>query len=450
VIKKKDELTITIDDLTVDGHGIGKHEGMAVFVPQALPGETVKVSVIKQAKNYAVARVLQLMDTSPDRVAPPCPYYKRCGGCTLQHLSYEKQLEYKTRFVQNCLQRIGGLDISVAPCAPSPQTYGYRNKSSFPVAMTKDGVKTGFYAPHSHDLIDIGECIVADVHANAALKTIREYIASRNITPYDEFTGKGLLRHIILRTAKDGSLMAAAVINGTKMQGEAEWTEYLKENIEGLSSLIVNTNAEKTNVILGNKDRALYGDTYILDEILGLSFELSLQSFMQVNRAQSEELYKKALAFADIQSSDIVLDLFCGIGTLTLAAAIKAKKAFGVEIAQSAVDNANKNKTRNRITNAEFICGDCAKALPELLEKEKSIDIVLLDPPRKGCDKAVLDALIGAAPTKIVYVSCDPATLARDIKVLAEGGYRALEAAPFDMFPQTTHVECVIWMSRIE
>jgi len=448
LIKKKDEMIITIDDLTVDGHGIGRHEGFTVFVPGALPGETVKASVIKLAKNYCVARLLEIIKPSPARIKPPCPYYKRCGGCTLQHLSYEKQLEYKTEYVKSCLKRLGGLDISVHSCVPSPKEYGYRNKSSFPVAQTKDSIITGYYAPYSHQLIDIEQCLIMDEKANRALNAVRAFFKKHKVSAYDEEKHEGLHRHIIIRSVKNGELMVAAVVNGPKMPHEKEWVGDLTRDIEGLSSLVLNSNIQKTNVILGEKEKVLSGKEYLLEEISGLAFAVSLKSFLQVNREQSERLYEKALEYADIAGDDIVADLFCGIGTLTLLAARKAKKAYGIEIVQSAIKNADENKRINHIENAEFICADVSDALPKLMNKEKNIDIVLLDPPRKGCGKSVLEAVLKALPKRIVYISCDPATLSRDIKILAEGGYVAKEAAPFDMFPQTTHVETIVWMSR--
>jgi 23S rRNA (uracil1939-C5)-methyltransferase len=449
-MKKNEEFTLKIDDLTVDGHGLGRYEGQAVFVPGALPGETAKVSAIKIAKNYAVARLLELIEPSPDRTAPPCGDFKACGGCTLQHLSYEKQLAYKTYYVKNCLKRIGGLEIPVLPCAASPNTTGYRNKSSFPVAPGKEGLVTGFYSPHSHRVVDISSCGIQDEAANRVLSAVREFAARYDIAPYDETAHTGLLRHIVVRSAKNGEVMAALVINGKKLPHAAECADLLREKVPGLASFIVNRNEKKTNVILGETEEVVFGNPYITEEMLGLSFRVSLQSFLQVNREQAENLYKKALDYAALTPDDIVADLYCGIGTLTLAAARQAKKVYGIESVPDAVENANENMQLNGIGNAAFICGDCAEKLPELFKRESGVSAVLLDPPRRGCERAVLDALTEAKPERIVYVSCDAATLARDLKILAEGGYTAKEAAPYDMFPQTTHVECCCLLTKIK
>ena len=346
------------------------------------------------------------------------------------------------------MKRIAGLDIKVHDCVPSPKQFGYRNKSSFPVANAKDGIKTGYYAPHSHQLVDIERCLIMDEKANHALAAVRDFLKKYKIPAYDEEKHQGSQRHIVVRSVKSGDLMVASVINGLQMPHEKEWIEDLGRHINGLSSLILNSNMEKTNMILGEKERVLSGREYILEEISGLTFAVSLGSFLQVNREQCEQLYKKAMEYTDITKDDNVADLFCGIGTITLLAAQKAKKVCGIEIAESAIQNANENKRLNQIENAEFICGDVSQALPKLLDKEKNIDIVLLDPPRKGCDKSVLEVVLKASPKRIVYISCDPATLARDMKILSEGGYIAQEATPFDMFPQTTHVETIVLMSK--
>ena len=444
MLKKNDDIEITIDDLIVEGAGIGRYEGMAVFVPRALPGETVTARIIKVTKSYAVGRMMALHKASPERVQPFCPVFERCGGCTLQHMSYAAQLEYKRRYVQACFKRIGGLDIDLPEIVASDDERAYRNKAAFPVAMADGEINAGFFAPRSHQLV-VADCGIQRGALNAVKNAVVNWARENHISAYDEERGTGTLRHIVVRQVSDGSLMAGIVVRGRV--DEASLIVALK-GIPKLKSIVLNINKEKGNAILGTESRVIWGDSYITEQYEDLSFHAGLTSFLQVNHAQSVKLYDVALNYADISKRDIVFDLFCGIGTISLLAAKRAKKVLGIEYVPEEVENAQDNAKLNNITNAQFLAGDAGEMISEGIRSMGKPDIVLLDPPRKGCDKALIDSIIKAAPKKVVYVSCDPATLARDAAIFDAGEYEVKAVQAVDMFPHTTHVECVIGMQR--
>lgn len=446
MLKKNDVVEITIDDLTVEGAGIGRHEGMAVFVPRALPEETVTVKIIKLTKSYAVGRMLSISHTSNSRVKPFCPVFESCGGCSLQHLHYAEQLKYKSRYVQQCMGRIGGIDIGVPDIVPCENIRHYRNKASFPVAGETGSARAGFFSPRSHDLIEC-DCPIQKPDINAIKNAVIRWANECGVRPYDEEKHKGVLRHIVARQSSNGCVMAGVVVR--EMINESALNEALK-NIPNLKSIAVNLNREKGNAILGRDTRVISGDAFITEEYGGLKFRAALQSFLQVNHAQSEKLYHIALEFADISKHDIVFDLFCGIGTISLLAARRAKKVLGIEYEPGAVKNAEENARLNSITNAQFLAGDAGEMLKKGIDVVGRPDIVILDPPRKGCDASLIEGIAAAAPKRVVYVSCNPATLARDAALFVKMGYKVQRVSGVDMFPHTTHVECVVLMSRVE
>lgn len=443
-LKKNDVVEITIDDLTVEGAGIGRYEGMAVFVPRALPGETVSVKIIKLTKSYAVGRMMNLSRPSTERVTPFCPVFEQCGGCTLQHLSYDAQLAYKSRYVQQCFKRIGGIDIDAQSIEPCANTRDYRNKASFPVAGQTGQAQAGFFAPRSHELV-AADCPIQKPEINAVKKAVMRWANDNDIPPYSEQTGKGVLRHVVARQSSGGGVMAGVVVRN-KID-ESPLIEEIK-SIPNLKSIAVNTNRDKGNAILGRDTRVIYGDAYIAEEYSGLKFRAALQSFLQVNHAQSQKLYDIALEYANISKHDTVFDLFCGIGTISLLAARLAKRVLGIEYEPSAVQNAEENARLNSIENAQFLAGDAGEQLKAAVNATGTPDIVIIDPPRKGCDVALLEGIAAASPKRIVYVSCNPATLARDAALLKEQGYEVRQVSGVDMFPHTTHTECCCLIER--
>lgn len=444
MLKKNDDIEITIDDLTVEGAGIGRHEGMAVFVPRALPGEMVTARIIKVTKSYAVGRMMALHRISPERIQPFCPVFEQCGGCTLQHMSYAAQLDYKCRYVQACFKRIGGLEIGLPEIVPSDDVRAYRNKAAFPVALADGEVSAGFFAPRSHQLV-VADCGIQQDALNEIKNAIMDWARKNHIAAYDEERDTGTLRHVVARQASDGSLMAGVVVRGR--MDEASLIAALK-GISNLKSIVININKEKGNAILGAESRVIWGEAYITEKYEDLSFRAGLTSFLQVNHAQSAKLYDIALGYADISPKDVVFDLFCGIGTISLLAAKRARKVLGIEYVPEAVQNAQDNARLNGITNAQFLAGDAAQVIGEGIRTAGRPDIVILDPPRKGCDQALIDAITAATPKRVVYVSCDPATLARDAALLCAGGYGVQAVQAVDMFLHTTHVECVVILQR--
>jgi len=444
MLKKNDVVEITIDDLTVEGAGIGRYEGMAVFVPRALPGETVTVKIIKLAKAYAVARLMGISRISEFRVKPFCPVFEACGGCTLQHLDYSAQLEYKSCYVQQCFKRIGNIEIGTPHIEPCGNIRDYRNKASFPVAGEKGDVRGGFFAPHSHNLIEC-DCPIQKPQINDVKNAVIHWANENGVPPYNEEKGKGVLRHIVARQTSSGDVMAGIV---TRARADDKSLVSALKDVPGVRSVSVNINREKGNAILGRDTHVAYGNGYITEEYDGLKFRVALQSFLQVNHAQSEKLYRMALDFAAITGKETVFDLFCGIGTISLLAARRAKKVVGIEYEPSAVKNAEENAQLNGVTNARFLAGDAGERLRDAVGLAGTPDIVILDPPRKGCDAGLIEGIAGTEPETIVYVSCNPATLARDAAMFNKLGYMVRKVSAVDMFPHTTHVETVVLMSR--
>jgi len=452
MIAKNQVFEIEITGQTHEGLGVGRVDGMAVFVQGAIAGEKVVAKIIKVLKNYAVARIEAFIEKSPDRTEPFCPVYKRCGGCNLQHMTYERTLQFKRQVVIDNLERIGGLEgIQVEPVIGMETPKRYRNKAQYPVDMGDNGPIAGFFAPRSHEIISTEECGIQHPISDLAKNTVLEFIKANRIPVYDEITHKGLIRHVVVKVGfATGEVMVILVSTNPNIPRKDKLVTLLKDRIPGLVSVVVNINDKPGNVILGTKNITLYGKDTIEDKLGDLFFEISPLSFYQINPEQTLVLYNKAMEYAGLTGEETVFDLYCGIGTISLFAAGKAKKVIGVESVPEAVEAARRNAERNRINNAEFYCGNAEEVVPELYRQGMQADVVIVDPPRKGCDEVLLKTLIEMAPQRIVYVSCNPSTLARDMKVLHGSGYKPQKVQPVDMFPWTSHVECVVEIQRSE
>lgn len=444
-MKNGDLVIMKITDMSASGEGIGHADGCTLFVAGALIGDEAEVRITHMKKNYGYGEIKKLHVFSPDRVKPRCPVSSRCGGCTLQNLSYEAQLRFKRELVVNALKRIGGLSAEVKEVIGMENPYHYRNKSQYPVGKNRFGqLICGFYAGGSHDIVPVTDCAVSGSRNQLIIEAVLSFMKEKRIEPYQEKTGKGLVRHILIREGYvTGEMMACLIINGNDLPEKRELAKRLAA-IPGLKSFCLNINKKRSNVILGEKVIPVLGEPYITDYIGKLIFRISPLSFYQVNPRQTVRLYDAAKNLADVQADETVLDLYCGIGTIGLYLSDKAKEVYGVEIVPQAIRDAEENARRNGITNAHFTVGaseDIFRNLPEA-------DVVILDPPRKGCEESLLHELSARCPKRIVYVSCNPATLARDLKILTAEGYEIREVQPVDMFPQSTHVETVVLMSR--
>lgn len=446
-MKKNDLFEIEIDDIDINGNGVGKKDGFCYFVTGALPGEKVRARATKINNNYGFAIVDETLSASPMRIEPPCRYYKKCGGCTLQHLSYAAQLEWKTSHVQNCLRRIGGLDVPVSFTLPAMGEYRYRNKAAFPLGMD-ELLKIGFYSARSHVLVDIDDCLIQNKDVALLVSQLKTWIVHNKISIFNEKTGKGLLRHAVVRTVKNGDMMLTLCINGDDIPFRAELISKFQYMLPRLKSIMLSINKHKDNSILGDRLQPVYGRDYITEEILGLDFKIGPHSFLQVNSAATEKLYFTLFELLHLSRKDTVADLYCGAGTITLPAAQRAKFVYGIEIVPEAVKNARDNANLNGIENVEFIAGDVQKELKGVIQKAGKLDAIILDPPRKGLEEDVIKSCAATGAQKIGYVSCNPSTLARDLASFAKLGYQVKAVQPVDMFPQTTHCEVVTVLER--
>lgn len=450
MLAKNQCFEMTCDAFGQDAQGVCRHEGMAVFVPGLLPGERALVRIVKPEKRYAFGHVEKLLEKSPSRAEPFCPIYKRCGGCVCQHMTYEASLAFKRQQVQDLLQRVGGLSIEVPPVWGMAHPFGYRNKGAYPVAQTDGAPACGFFAPRSHDLVPLPEngCAIQGEDSAKATQAVLNWMRQNSVPAYDEQTGRGLVRHIMTRSTTSGELMVVVVVTRADIPKAGRLIELLRAAVPGLCSVCLSVNSRRTNVILGTDIRVLWGKAAMEDTLCGLRFSVSPLSFFQVNPRQTERLYGLALEYAGLTGAETVVDAYCGAGTISLLLAQKAKKVIGIEIVPEAIQNANENAARNGIANAEFHVGATEELLPKLVANGLRPDVIVLDPPRKGCDPAVLQAIIAAAPKRVVYVSCGAPTLARDAKLLAEGGYAAEKVQCVDMFCWTGAVETVMVMSQ--
>ena len=449
--RKNDIVTLKIEDCGIDGEGIGKADGFTVFVKDAVIGDTVRAKIMKAKKNYGYGRLEEIITPSPDRVEPKCQFARQCGGCQLQALSYEKQLEFKTSKVRGHLERIGGFtDIPMEKILGMDQPFHYRNKAQFPVGKSKDGrIITGFYAGRTHSIIENRDCALGVTRNKEVLDRVIAHMEKFHIQPYDENTGKGLVRHVLIRYGFfTDEMMVCLIINGEKLPGEEALVKSLRQIPETVS-VMVNVNKKRNNVILGEKVRLLWGQPYITDKIGEISYQISPLSFFQVNPYQTGRLYGKALEYAQLSGNETVWDLYCGIGTISLFLAQKAKMVRGVEIIPAAIENAKENARLNGFDNTEFFVGKAEEVLPEQFARTgERADVIVVDPPRKGCDETLLSTIIKMQPDRVVYVSCDSATLARDLKYLCERGYELKKVCPVDMFANTVSVETVVLLSH--
>ena len=449
MVEKNKEYIFDIISQGYEGEGIAKIDNKyPIFIEGALKGEKVKVRIVKVNKNFAYGKLMEVLEASEERVNPTCAIYKRCGGCKLQHASYKAQLDFKWDRVKDCVSKIGKLDPSIVKYPLGMENpWRYRNKVQLPIGLINGEVKIGFFAPRSHDIIDMESCLIQDEIGDKVVKLTREWIEKFNIRPYNvdgEYDEKGVVRHIMIRRGfTTNEVMVVLVTNGEKLPHKEEFVDLMVKNIPGIKSVIQNINSKKTNVILGLESKTLWGEDTISDYIGDFRFNISPLSFFQVNPTQTEVLYGKALEYANLTGNEEVFDAYCGTGTITLFLSQKAKKVYGVEIIPQAIDNAWINAKENKVENVEFFVGESEVVIPDLINNGVKADVVVVDPPRKGCDKKLLDAITNIDAKKIVYVSCDPSTLGRDLAILEENGYKTLEVQPVDMFPNTSHVENV-------
>ncbi|WP_051587971.1 23S rRNA (uracil(1939)-C(5))-methyltransferase RlmD [Paenibacillus darwinianus] len=491
-VGKNEEVVTDIVGLTHEGEGVGRVNGFTLFIQGALPGERVRAKVLKLKKTYGYAKLLELLVKSENRVDAPCPIYKQCGGCQLQHMSYEAQLAWKRQHVVDNLVRIGKLEVAgegaggtaagqddsvsadggVASIASGRRTavvvhptigmdnpWRYRNKAQVPIGMAKadldDGASGsligGFYARGSHRIVDMDACLIQHERNDDAVRRVKEIGSRLGVTAYEESSGRGLLRHVVVRTGfVSGETMVVLVTNGTKIPNVQAFVEGIREVLPDVRSIVQNVNKKSTNVIFGDETRVLWGNDVIYDELDGIRFAISARSFYQVNPAQTVALYRKAVEYAGLTGDETVIDAYCGIGTISLFLARRAGRVYGVEIVPEAIEDARRNAELNGIGNAEFAVGLSEDVIPRWREEGIVADVVVVDPPRKGCDQALLDTIVMMQPKRVVYVSCNPSTLARDLQVLEAGGYRTVGVQPVDMFPHTVHVECVVGICRVD
>ena len=480
-VSKNEIVTAEIVGLTHEGEGVGRVNGFTLFVRGALPGERVQAKVLKVKKQYGYAKMLEILETSPDRVSPPCEIFNQCGGCQLQHMSYEAQLRWKRQHVVDNLQRIGKLQIAgeeeqggviVHDTLGMDDPWRYRNKAQVPVGMSGSSwgqthpkgarkeargatdpgeLIAGFYAQGTHRIIDMDRCLIQDERNDVVVRLVKQIGRRLGITAYDEQSGRGLLRHVVVRTGYiSGEMMIVLVTNDQRIPQVEQWIESIRAELPAVTSIVQNVNKKNTNVIFGDETRVLWGNEVIYDELDGIRFAISARSFYQVNPQQTVALYRKAVEYAGLTGNENVIDAYCGIGTISLFLARQAGHVYGVEIVPEAIEDAKRNAELNQIDNATFEAGPAEVVIPRWKQEENKPDVIVVDPPRKGCDSELLDTILAMKPERVVYVSCNPSTLARDLRVLEDGGYRTVEVQPVDMFPWTVHVEVVIGMQRID
>ncbi|MGE7615897.1 23S rRNA (uracil(1939)-C(5))-methyltransferase RlmD [Paenibacillus sp. NPDC101420] len=463
-VSKNDEVMLDIIGMTHEGEGVGRVEGFTLFVQGALPGEKVRAKVLKTKKQYGYAKLLNLVEASSARIAAPCEIYDQCGGCQLQHMDYAAQLVWKRQLVVDNLERIGKLRVSggggdagtdqaagilVRTTLGMDEPWRYRNKAQVPIGVTEGGLVGGFYARGSHRIIDMETCLIQHEDNDDVVRKVKEIGRKRGITAYDEESGKGLLRHVVVKKAfRTGEMMLVLVTNGERIPHLDEWITEIRREIPAVTSICQNVNTKQTNVIFGDTTRTLWGNDVIYDYIGDVKFAISARSFYQVNPAQTEVLYGKTVEYAGLTGNETVIDAYCGIGTISLFLAQHAKQVYGVEIVREAIEDARANATLNGMDNVVFEVGASEDVIPNWKEQGITADVIVVDPPRKGCDPRLLETILAMKPERVVYVSCNPSTLARDLRVLEDGGYKTVEVTPVDMFPHTVHVESVALLVR--
>lgn len=451
-VKKNNTYNLEITSVSSDGNGVGHIDGFTVFVPQTVDGDVIECLIVKVRSSFAYGKAMKIIKSSPHRKEAECSAYKRCGGCQLMHIDYERQKQIKLDIVNGALKRIGGFtDFEADGIDALENPYRYRNKMVFPVGYDKNGKTVcGFYAQRSHDIMPLDDCFSGSDKNGAVIKAVLDYMKKYNVSAYDEESHNGTVRRIFMRSAhKTGEVMAVISINADDLPHKDELVKALLEADKNIASVILNINKKKTNLVLGDKNVTVYGKDSIEDVLMGISFEISPHSFYQINPVMTERLYQKALEYASLSGNERVMDIYCGIGTISLCAAKKASEVIGVEIVEAAIENAKDNAKRNGIENARFYADSAENIVPKLIENGERPDVVILDPPRKGSDEKTLDAIIKAQPKRVVYVSCNPSTLARDLKYMAQNGYTPIKAHCYDLFPHTVHVETVVLLSKL-
>lgn len=449
-VQKNEYIDVKFEDLTHEGNGVAKVDGYPLFVPNCLPGEKAKIKVIKVNKGYGFGRLIELYEKSPDRVEPDCPIYRECGGCQLQHLSYPGQLKAKHKQVREVLTRIGKLEnVLVHPVLGMDDPWRYRNKAQVPVGEREGGLITGFYQKRSHDIIDMEACLIQQEKNDNVVRTVKQICEKYGVRAYNEQTHKGTLRHIMARYGmKTGEIMIVLITRTADIPNKNHIIQEIIQSNPDIKSIVQNINSKRTNVIFGDETKVLWGDEFIYDYIGNIKFAISARSFYQINPEQTKVLYDQALKYAGLNGKETVIDAYCGIGTISLFLAQKAKKVYGVEIVPEAIEDAKRNAEINGIENVEFAVGEAETVIPKWYEYGVKADVLVVDPPRKGCDGTLLQTIVEMKPEKVVYVSCNPATLARDLRILEDGGFKTVEVQPVDMFPQTMHCEAVALLVR--
>ncbi len=448
-LRKNQKITLSITGMTAEGSGVGKHDGMAVFVPMTAVGDIIECTIVKTGKSFCFGKCDKILEPAECRIEPDCPQFKKCGGCVYRHISYEEEVNIKRQRVNDAVKRIGGLDIECEEILSAENPDRYRNKAQLPCRADGCGkLQLGFFASHSHRLIECTDCLLQPEEFAAIEAAFKRFVDETKTEIYNETTHKGRVRHLYLRSsALTGEIMVCVVVNGNGLHHEDLLVQMLREASDRISGIVINRNTEKTNVITGRKCRVVWGNEYITERLCGVDFRISPLSFLQVNPVQAERLYNKAAEYAGLSGKETVLDMYCGAGTIGLTMAKKAKQIIGAEVVPEAVADAWKNAEANGIENVRFIEGDAAVAAAQLREEGITPDVVVLDPPRKGCDISLINTISKMDPKRVVYVSCDPATLARDMKLFAERGYKPGRLAAVDMFPRTAHVETGVLLS---
>lgn len=443
MLQKNQTYTAQIMDYTAEGQGVAKIEGCAVFVPNAIAGETCEIRIEKVGKTWASGKIVQILEKSPHRINRECPVAKLCGGCDFHHMDYEEESRLKAERVRTCLNRLGGENLESVPMHPAPSTTCYRNKAQYPVSSKKNKAYAGFFKAGTHQVVENDRCLILPPEVDLVKNAVIDYMNQYRVNAYDETTRKGIVRHIYVRQgAVSGQLLVCIVATTRKLPRTEALIERLKK-ISGFTTLVLSVNTKAGNAVLGDEFITLYGPGFIEDTLCGLTFRLSPRSFYQINHHQAQELYKAAIEAAGITKDDTVLDLYCGVGTITLAMSKAAGKVIGIEVIPQAVEDARENAIRNHIQNAEFLCADAGQAALDLEQQGIHADVVIVDPPRKGLNTDAIQAIARFTPRRLVYVSCDPATLARDTALLKEKGFTLQSAQAFDLFPRCAHVESV-------
>lgn len=449
IMNKNTILKVKIEDYTEEGFGIARHEGYVLFIPNTVAGEEAEILVVKAGKRFGYGKLLKLLSPSPFRVEPACPLFPRCGGCAFWHLDYQEELRLKEKKVKDCLARIGGIDAPLSPILGAAEQRSYRNKAQFPIRNVRGRIQGGFYAPGSHGVVGGAPCAIQPALFNEILQWTLSFMEKEGISAYEEEGYTGLVRHLYLRCGvEEKEILACLVVNGKDFPQKERFAKALSDAFPQVRTVVINYNDRNTNVVLGKESEIILGEGFMEDLLLDKRYRIGPQSFYQVNHGQTEVLYKKVLEYAALKGHERVLDLYCGIGTIGLSLAEQCKELAGVEIVPQAVENAKENAALNQVENAAFFCADAKAAAARFAKEGRSFDLIIVDPPRKGCDQQTLEAICQMAPKKLIYVSCNPATLARDLKILREQGFELQEATPVDLFPRTHHVETIALLAR--